>query len=122
MNIHRKKLFSFMEDMLNMNCCKYLQGKGGKKCFVYFRDRKPETTYYLIQAKGNYIRGYKINYIQDGKSINTYSDLFVSILITGEKPKSMPITNKKLIAKKLLKNTREFFIQFKAESESLAWD
>lgn len=119
----KKKLFKLLELIIaNSNECKYLIGRNKIAFRMEVRDRKLETSYYLMTLKGNYIRGYKINHINsEGKSINTFMDLFIPTYISGKKA-PIPKTQKVLIAKSSFKDWKQFFMDFKSGSESLEWD
>jgi hypothetical protein len=131
----KKRLFKIIEKLcVEPNGCKYLSSwkspsvsrywkeKYKKNFYMYFRDRQQNTSYYRITLKGNYIRGWKINYVMEstGESINTYTALFIPTLISGEKPE-LPVTKKVVIAKNKFKDYLKFAEDFKNNSESLGW-
>ncbi len=116
-----KKLFKKLEKTLvEPNGSKYLSCDLSHKKYIWMRDRQPDTSYYLITLKGNYIRGYKINYINsENKSINVFMNLTIPS-ICGDVPIA-PVRKKILIAKQKFKDYLMFIQEFKKNSETLSW-
>lgn len=118
--LKKKQIFKKIEGQVNDNLGKYLSGDGGRRAQIYQRDRKPQTTYYLITIKGNYIRGYKINYVNSkSDSVNTYTELFIPTLLG--RTVEVPVTKRVLIAKEKFRDYKLFIDKFKENSKSLGW-
>jgi hypothetical protein len=122
----RKKIFDhlrFKQKILDANNCKVLDYKSSIRYFFEFRDRFYEDqSYYLVTIKGNYIRGYRIKYLdENGKGINTFTGLFIPTLISKEAPKKIPTTQKELLLKMPFKDYRQFVGIFKQLTPNLEW-
>lgn len=125
--LNKKQIFKKLEDLINKNCCKYLSGASTQKTFVYVRDRKEQTSYYLMTARGNYLRAYRINYVDpEGNWINTFLSITIPVIINGkdagEVIKKEIVRKRELIAKQKLNDFDKFAADFRANSESLGWD
>lgn len=120
--INKDRIFKILEDkIINQNCCKYLSGDFGRKNWLYFRDRGKQTTYYLINLKGNYIRGYSINYIDAGEnSVNFFTQVYIPTLM--QEKISLPKIVKKLIVKYKFKEYLKFIDEFIQKTPNLIWD
>lgn len=127
---NKKQIMSKLSVLVNSNGGKYLKGRdtkrgdfdeyNRKKFFYYMRDREIDQSYFLIQVKGNYIRGWRIRFVNsDGNGINLYMELFIPTLV-GEK-QQIPITKKQLICKEPLSKYQEFIIKFINLTPSLEW-
>lgn len=118
----RKQLFNKINNScLQPNYGKLLTFYNNRKAFFWTRDRKPDTTYYFVQIKGNYIRAFKINYSLGLKiNIDFFSDAAIPAILTGIRPDVK--ATKVLIVKTKLKEYKNFAIQFKQKSDSLEWN
>lgn len=119
--INKKQLFNKInERVLQPNDSKYLDGRENRAYWMYFRNRQKECIYYLINLKGNYIRGYEIRWVnKEGSSINTFLDLEIPTLCGG-KPE-MPVRQKTLIVKEKFSDWEKFCIEFKEKTPDLEW-
>jgi hypothetical protein len=118
----KKSLYYLIHTLVvDKNNCKYIEGKKRKNYKIYFRDTKKENNYFLVKLKSNYIRGYRINYInKEGKNVNIYMNCFIPNFL-GQKSGIITV-RKVLISKELFKNWKTFFIKFKENSPSLEWE
>lgn len=115
----RLATFEKLAPLYNDNGGKLLNHHADKKCFFYMRDRQEHTSYYWIKLKGNYIRGYKIQWIHEGNAINTYMCLTIPALLGEEITE--PERVKTLLVKRKLSEWREFSQEFKQLTPDLGW-
>src|SRR5580692_3324621 len=114
--INKKQLFNKIEGpIVNPNSCKYLSSDSNRRFTIYFRDRQPENTYFLITIKGNYLRAYQINWLnEEGHSINTFLEFNIPSIL-GHKPK-LPKRHCALILKKPFKEYKAFITEFREKT------
>jgi hypothetical protein len=118
--LNRDQLFKRLEDHIAQpNNSKYLYSTNKFRYSMFMRDRQPVTTYYEITIKGNYIRGYAIQYLVNDIPVNLFLDVSIPTLC-GESPEEPKIV-KKLIARKYHKNWRDFVQDFRYATPSLDW-
>lgn len=115
----RKVIYEKLSPLYNDNFGKLLNCKGGRECFIWMRDRSIEQPYFLIKTKGNFIRGYKIQYLQHNKPINVSLAVYIPSL-RGSLMQPI-LTNKKLLVKSDLNDWEEFSKKFRELTPSLSW-
>lgn len=118
---NKKRIFKKIEKYcIDQNESKYLVSGKKKAISAYFRDRAKVQSYFLITLKGNYIRAYQIQYLnENNESINTYMSLFIPTFM-GEKVK-LPKEIKSFLLKKKYKDYQKFITEFKELTPSLGW-
>ena len=91
--------------------------------FIFQRDRKENQCYFLTKIKGNYISSYKIQYIANGKGINSFIGLFIPALCgeDDEDNSDKVETVKTLLLKTSIKEAKEHGKKFRELTPSLDW-